>query len=232
MNMADDYEHSIFVSYRWLTERWRSWVSTILIPALEDIAKPTKLDLDRRPIWWDAREQKPGIKWPPELARKLARSQFMVALLCEQYFVEGSWCVWEYESMRMREAAMTHINNPGTCGLIIPIIIQDGDDLPEDVNHRSPIDLVKPKLANPYMVKGTPSHAQLFEVLSDALSKQLVACANAAPAFNPYWEQQAIGDINIRIERRSAAVQDTLPTLKPKATQAEDRPNGNAEPGA
>src|SRR4051812_40186031 len=103
--MEEDYHHSIFVSYRWLTDRWRNWVTTILVPTLEDIAKPTRLDLDRRPIWCDASEQKAGVKWPPELARRLARSQIMVALLCEQYFVDGSWSLWEYESMCMREEA-------------------------------------------------------------------------------------------------------------------------------
>jgi hypothetical protein len=91
--------------------------------------------------------------------------------------------------MHKREelASFRTLANP--CGLIIPIVIDDGDCFPAEVRRMQwhPFHT----FANPFIRTDSPKQEALAEVLRERICPMVERALNKAPDFDPAWEQIA-----------------------------------------
>ena len=118
-----DYEHHVFISYRH-HESWPDWVEKLFMPPLrqwlgEEIGDDAAIFFDRN--------LETGTRWSPQIKRALARSRVLLLCFSRQYFT-SEWCRLELALMLARERA---IGTGPAYSLVVPIILHDGDDLPD-----------------------------------------------------------------------------------------------------
>ncbi len=121
------YEYDVFLSYR-TQFPFGKWVHEHLLPFFEPylentLNRPVRVFVDREGI-------STGDAWPQQLKNALAHSRCLVAVWCPSYF-GSSWCLAELTVMMYREQQLGYrtISNPS--GLVIPIIVHDGEHFPD-----------------------------------------------------------------------------------------------------
>ena len=179
-----DYENDIFISYRRSDVDWVRWTRENFVRALSSLLRvrcgPIKVFMD------DTIED--GASWPNHLARSLSRSRIMVAVLSRDYF-QSEWCRLELALMHHREKTgnLRTAANPG--GLIIPVVIDDGNCFPPEVQAMQAEPLHS--FANPFMRPDSPKQEAMAEVLRDKLCTSIERALVSTPTFDPAWEQVA-----------------------------------------
>lgn len=121
------YEFDVFLSYT-TDYPFGDWVHEHFRPLFEGYLNN---DLGRRArIFVDRDNIAPGEAWPERLARSLADSCCLVAIWSPSYFA-STWCKNECAVMVYRENQLGYrtIKNPR--GLILPVIVHDGESFPE-----------------------------------------------------------------------------------------------------
>ena len=73
-----------------------------------------------------------GASWPDHLALNHARSKLLVAVLSRDYF-QSDWCRLELALMYAREKATGLRSRENLSGLIVPLIIDDGNQFPAEI---------------------------------------------------------------------------------------------------
>jgi hypothetical protein len=138
----------------------------------------------------------------------------MVAVLSRDYF-SSDWCRLELATMREREkkSKMRTARNPS--GLIIPVVIDDGDHFPADITA-----IQSEKLhafANPFIRIDSPKQEALAEVLRTKVCPSIEKAFANVPKYDPSWEKRT----HTRFQRTfkiHAQSQTTLPALKLRRT--------------
>lgn len=201
-----DYEHHIFVSYRRSDEDWVRWTRDNFVRALAALLRPR---LGRVSIYIDEAIET-GVSWPHHLALNLARARLMVAVLSRDYFL-SDWCRLELALMCHREQLMKFRTPENPYGLIIPVVIDDGDCFPKEVQVMQCEPLHK--FANPFIRMDSPKQEALAEVLKERICPVIERALTKVPSFDPVWEQVA----HKQFENRFQIVmqtQTTVPSLE------------------
>jgi len=201
-----DYEHHIFVSYRRSDDDWVRWTRDNFVRALRSLLQPR---LSRVKIYTDERIET-GSTWPHDLAQNHSRSRLLVALLSRDYF-ESDWCCLELALMHRRERLAKLRTADNTGGLIIPVVIDDGDCFPEAIKAMQPLPLHD--FANPFMRSDSPKQEALAELLHERLCPAIEHALGIVPKFDPAWERIAHKKF-VKVFRIQSKSQITMPKLK------------------
>lgn len=200
------YEYDIFISYkRDANGQTLRWIKQHFEPLLA-LRVEQELGGGSVRIFYDEALES-GASWPHDLGAKLGRSKILIALWSKNYF-SSKWCALEMSHMLAREKAakMRTAANPG--GLIVPAIIHDGDDFPDDLSHIQKFEVKR--CFNPRMGVDSPR----AEELDDILAHEAVAMAkaiNAAPRWKKNWPKQAATAFFNALYQDAPASQDTRP---------------------
>ena len=205
MVMPEDYKHHIFVSYRRSDDDWVRWTRDNFVRALASLLR---LRLGKISIFVDESIEV-GALWPHHLAHNLARSRIMVAILSRDYFL-SDWCRLELALMRNRERLSRFRTPQNPAGLIIPIVIDDGDCFPAEVQAMQCEHLHS--FANPFIRIDSPKQEALAEVLKEKICPVIETALAKVPDFDPTWEVVAHEQFEdmFRIVMRT---QETVPPL-------------------
>lgn len=201
-----DYEYHIFVSYRRSDEDWVRWTREILVRALSSLLRPA---LGQLRIAIDEKIET-GSSWPAHLAQNLSRSRLMVAILSRDYF-QSDWCRLELALMHHREKQLNFRTAKNPYGLIIPLVIDDGDCFPREVRAMQPEPLHD--FANPFIQPNSPTQAALAELLKKKVCPAIENALGRVPAFDPLWEQIAHDQFD-HVFKMQIQAQTTLPALE------------------
>jgi hypothetical protein len=177
-----DYENHIFVSYRRADEDWVRWTRENFERTLGSLLRPA---LGEVHIFVDEQIET-GMTWPARLAQALARSRLLIPVLSRSYFL-SAWCRLELAIMYDREqkAHLRTAANPW--GLIIPVVIDDGDHFPPEIRQIQ-ADYIH-DFANPFIRFGSPKQQAFAERLHTKLCPSIQAALGNVPPFDPDWEQ-------------------------------------------
>jgi hypothetical protein len=168
------YQNDIFISYRREKYAWTPWARDIFKLALEsclqrELGDPANIYID---------DQVPtGTNFVNHLARSLATSKVMVALLSKDYF-SSDWCVHELDLM-MKKAKRRD--------LIIPIVVHDGQAIPDEVSKLKHADFRS--YANPALCQGGRLYHEFWDSLRE-LAQRIGNAVQAAPKFDRRWEPE------------------------------------------
>ncbi len=178
------YRWDVFLSYRRFRE-WPKWVDDHFLPLFR-FYLGEELGRDAL-IFVGTEEIQSGSVWPLSLAEHLAESQVLVCLWSRLYF-SSSWCAAELAHMRAREVACGFGIPAQPGGLIVPIVLHDGEDFPPSVRHIQTRDFRE--VANPRMATGSARAEQLADTVRDWVP-DVKAAITRAPAFDPGWRRIA-----------------------------------------
>lgn len=200
-----DYEHDIFISYRRSDIDWVRWTRENFVRALSSLLRPR---LGSIKVFVDETIEV-GASWPNHLAMSLSRSRIMVAVLSRDYF-QSDWCRLELALMHHREKKGSLRTAASPWGLIIPVVIDDGNCFPPEVQAMQGEPLHS--FANPFMRPDSPKQEAMAEVLKNKLCTSIELALAASPAFDPEWEQVAHKQFEevFKIQMQS---QNTVPSL-------------------
>jgi hypothetical protein len=199
------YEHDIFISYRRSDVDWVRWTRENFVRALSSLLR---VRLGQIKVFVDETIDD-GASWPNHLAMSLSRSRIMVAVLSRDYF-HSDWCRLELALMHHREKTANLRTPENPWGLIIPVVIDDGNCFPPEVKAMQGEQLHS--FANPFMRPDSPKQEAMAEVLRHKLCASIERALAATPAFDPAWEQVAHKQFEgvFKIHMQS---QNTVPSL-------------------
>ncbi|MDV6347147.1 toll/interleukin-1 receptor domain-containing protein [Nitrosomonas sp. Is35] len=200
-----DYENDIFVSYRRSDIDWVRWTRENFVRALTALLR---VRLGNVKVFIDETIED-GASWPNHLAMSLSRSRIMVAVLSRDYF-QSDWCRLELALMNHREKEGNFRNASNPWGLIIPVVIDDGNCFPPEVQAMQGESLYA--FANPFMRPDSPRQEELADVLRNKLCASIEKALTSVPPFDSAWEQIAHEQFEglFRIQIQS---QKTVPSL-------------------
>ncbi|MCK5269160.1 MAG: toll/interleukin-1 receptor domain-containing protein [Sedimentisphaerales bacterium] len=200
-----EYKHQIFLSYRRSDKKWVSWTNDIFAVTLETLLRPA---LGNVSIFKDTVIET-GRSWPSGLASALARSRIMLAVLSRDYFY-SDWCRLEMSLMFHREklVGFRTINNPSR--LIIPVIIDDGDCFPREVQEMNCESMHD--FANPFILKDTEKHTDMAEFLRKKVCPVIEKALSEVPDYDSSWNDITHKQIEHLFEIQ-AKTQKTLPSI-------------------
>lgn len=176
-----DYEHHIFISYRRSDDDWVRWTRENFRRALTSLLRPRLGNVD---IYVDDAIET-GSSWPNHLALNLARSKLMVAILSRDYFL-SDWCRLELSLMHHREKLAKFRTSENPYGLIIPVVIDDGNCFPVEIQEMQGQSLHK--FANPFIRIDSPTQEAFAEVLKDKVCPVIEQAMTRVPDYDPAWE--------------------------------------------
>lgn len=199
-----DYEYDIFISYRRSNADWVRWTKENFTRALDGVLRPS---LGNIRVFVDE-ELETGVSWPISLAAKLARSRLLVPILSRDYF-QSEWCRLELALMLHREKAcqLRCLGKPH--GIVIPVVIDDGDCFPAEVQAIKPRSLHS--FANPFMRPDSPRQEALAEELMKICS-HIEHAHKECPKFDQGWEQIVYDNFR-EVFKIAIPTQETVPQL-------------------
>src|ERR1700693_2953450 len=202
-----DYEYDIFVSYRSSDEDWVRWTRENFVRPLRTLLRPALCNVQ---IFLDDQIET-GSSWPAFRAIALARSRLLLPILSRAYFT-NDWCRLELARMYQRERELGRRSAENPVGLILPVIIDDGDRFPPEVRAMQAEKFHQ--FANPFMRVDSPRQEAFTECLRrwcPIIEQALLS----APPFNEAWETRAYDDQAKEMFRIEIMAQKTLPALSP-----------------
>jgi TIR domain len=149
-----------------------------------------------------------GVAWPQKLGNALARSCVLVPLWSKQYF-NSPWCNAELAYVHAREIKCGFRTPERPEGLIVPTIIHDGDDLPDEARILNPLNLQK--YANIRVAKNSPTLEELSNLIQNWVP-DVASAIGRAPAYDNGWLKLAVNEF-IDLFKVPQQRQRTLPTL-------------------
>jgi hypothetical protein len=154
-----------------------------------------------------------GVSWPNHIALNLARSKLMVAILSRDYFY-SDWCRLELALMYDREKENNMRTQQNPFGLIIPVVIDDGDCFPIEVKAMQYEGLHK--YANPFICLNSPRQEELAEVIKEKICPVIEKGLDKIPKFDPDWENVTFKKFKDQF-KITVQTQTNLPSLKVQA---------------
>lgn len=200
-----DYVHDIFVSYRRADEDWVRWTQEHFVRPLRSLLSPALGQVD---IFLD-QSVETGATWPAYLAHALSRSRLLIPILCRDYF-RSDWCRLELSLMHHRERSEHLRTTSNPWGLIIPVIIDDGDCFPMEIRQMQSEGIHE--YANPFMRSDSPKQEALAERLRTRLCPAICTAMHQVPPFNPEWERMAHDGFSSMFEVHAQA-QTAVPAM-------------------
>lgn len=201
-----DYEHHVFVSYRRSDEDWVRWTRENFVRPLRTLLRPA---LGNIHIFADEQIET-GASWPLRLAIALGRSRLMIPVLSRDYFI-SHWCQLEITLMYQREQELGFRTAEKPDGLILPVVIDDGDSFPSEVRAMQAEKIHG--FANPFMRIDSPRQemfAEWIRIWCPTIERSLMN----VPPFDARWTDLAQNRFEERF-RMQIQTQTTLPRLAP-----------------
>lgn len=196
------YRWDVFISYR-RNEETRFWITEHFIPLLQlhlemELARQVTLYLD------DQLES--GVSWPVGLGAALGSSRILIALWSGNY-LSSPWCVEEFSQMlaRERQAKIRTIEKPH--GIVVPVLIHDGERFPNDLGHIQQYQLQR--YFNVRMAK-TGQRAEELDATLSQHAPAIARCIENAPMWQKQWPQNAASEL-LALYRNTELVQSTVP---------------------
>jgi TIR domain len=131
-----DYLFDFFISYKRDAET-RSWIEKHFRPLLN---LRVRQEIGRDPRIFIDDQLETGASWPLQLGESLGRSRILIALWSKDYF-SSSWCVLEMSQMLAREEQSNMRGVGNSRGLVIPVVIHDGEEFPNSLCDIQRIDI-------------------------------------------------------------------------------------------
>lgn len=134
----------------------------------------------------------------------------MVAILSRDYF-QSTWCRLELALMYHREQLVKFRTPENPFGLIIPVVIDDGDCFPIEIQEMQCESLHS--FANPFIRIDSPKQEELAEILRQKICPTIEQALRTVPSFDPDWERIACREFEsmFKVTRQT---QKTLPSLR------------------
>jgi hypothetical protein len=172
------YQHDVFISYR-RDPAWTPWTRE----HFKELLRPyLKGDLGREPeIFIDERIEV-GANWVDGLGENLAKSKVLVALFSKDYF-GSDWCVHELDLMVERARKFTSGFLP-EARLIIPVVGQDGEHIPDPICQIQSTDIIVYRIA--WINKNAPDYTEFSKAIKN-LSPFVAKAVETAPDFDNGW---------------------------------------------
>jgi hypothetical protein len=175
------YQHDVFISYK-REPLWTPWTRDHFKKLLKAYLEQ---DLGYEPSIFIDERISIGADWVDTLAEHLAASKVLVAVFSANYF-GSDWCLHELDLMLARSVA--HLAGGAGLGLIIPVVVHDGDLIPVEVRRIQPADFSDFHVA--CMVEGTPRYEN-FSVAMRTLTPFVRDAIQSAPDYDPVWKQSS-----------------------------------------
>ena len=202
-----DYEHHIFVSYRRWDRPWVRWtrenfaepLGSILSPALGNVKifADEKLDV--------------GVSWPLELARAHTHSRLLIPILSRDYFRSG-WCRLELALMYHRQKERRYRAVDEEHVLILPLVIDDGESFPPEVQEMQRFERIPREFTNPFMRPDSRRQEEFADWLMSTCRERVIDALDKVPQFQAGWGQVAHDQFK-EMFRIKIGAQKTLPKL-------------------
>jgi hypothetical protein len=204
---AGSYEHDVFISYR-KTGEWPRWLRKQFLPKLEHWLGE---ELGRAPAFFvDYKEVPEGGTWPLYLGRGLARSKVLLPLCSRTYF-SSDWCKKELAIMMAREKLLNFRTKDQPHGLIVPVIIHDGEDFRDVLRPIQPFEICELTFLN---LSPTCPKAQKLEGVIKQIAIRVAQAIRLAELFNPNWEDIVCDEfMKLFDERGQRRSRTTVPSL-------------------
>ncbi|MCQ8130672.1 toll/interleukin-1 receptor domain-containing protein [Methylomonas rivi] len=213
------YQHDVFISYR-RQELWTPWTRDHFKKLLKAyLQQELQIEPD---IFVDERIQV-GADWINALGEHLATSKVMVAIFSGDYFA-SDWCLHELDLMLAR-AQQAATGKPNYQPLVIPVVVHDGQFIPEIAKRIQPADMAKFRVA---FINEATADYQEFSKAMGQLAPAIASAISKAPVFQDEWiaqYQERFDQLyqaslnNQHVEPlQFVAKRPTPPTVSPKLT--------------
>jgi hypothetical protein len=197
------YKNDIFISYRRDPETV-TWLKNHLVPLLR---LRVGMELESEPSIYTDEMIEGGATWPIELGEELAKSKVLISLWSRNY-LHSKWCSLELAHMIAREKAK-NLRTPGKpLGVVLFIVVHDGDTIPHDLQLVQKIEIQK--CFNVRMRHDSPRAEDLDAILSDEAAGIARAIQNA-PQFEDAWPDQTAQDFFNLFHAAVPPIQATVP---------------------
>lgn len=176
------YQHDVFISYR-RQDLWTPWTRDHFKKLLKAyLQQELQVEPD---IFVDERIQV-GADWINALGEHLATSKVMVAIFSGDYFA-SDWCLHELDLMLAR-AQQAANGKPSYQPLVIPVVVHDGEHIPEIAKRIQPADMAKFRVA---YINETTADYQEFSKAMGQLAPAIANVIRNAPVFQDAWIEQS-----------------------------------------
>jgi hypothetical protein len=133
------YLHDIFISYRRHPETLE-WIREHFLPLLDHWVG-LEMPQDPQIYVHEITGQIPaGTAWPTELGERIGASRILIALWSGAY-LNSVWCTQELCLMIAREQETESRTVKNKYGLIVPVIVHDGDNIPQQLGLTQRMDI-------------------------------------------------------------------------------------------
>lgn len=188
-----DYKYDVFLSYN-TSFPYGDWVHEHLLKFLESylenaLNRPAKIFVDRKGI-------SAGDAWPLRLKSALANSRCLVAVLSPSYF-NSHWCLAEFAFIIQREKKLDYRTDIRPEGLVVPLVVSDGDSFPEFVKNIECFDCRKFARVGEGFTR-TSRYVEFQDKLEEFV-QDVANAINNAPQWQEEWLQEEWVDDPISI---------------------------------
>ena len=202
------YKNDVFISYRRGKTQTLSWLKSHFVPALEH---HLALHLEDDPKIFFDEQIKAGRNWKNVLAQEIACSKVLICLWTKTY-LNSDWCRRELAHMLKRQQTIYDSKISDPKGLVVVIIIHDGENLPPELSEIQNFEIKK--YFNPHLQLNSTSGEKFYSTL-DEKTKDIVDLIEAAPNWNEEWVQHAIEEFQKSSDEQS---NETASIVQPKFT--------------
>jgi TIR domain len=208
----NDYLYDIFISYRRWDEEWVRWTERNFVRPLRSLLRPALGDVK---IFIDNQIES-GASWPLRLAKALAYSKVFIPVLSRDYF-RSDWCRLELALMLHREKQTGFCCQANPSGLILPIVIDDGDCFPSEIQAIQSKQTFH-EFANPCMCLDSPKQENFAGAIKVWIP-EIELALRQAPPLDPNWENVAHEEFlhlfEIKTQRQTAVPGLSLAPVNP-----------------
>ena len=197
------YKYDIFISYRRNEEALR-WIRKHFIPILQ---LRVEFELGRKPILYIDEQLEAGTSWPVKLGEEIGQSRILIPLWSKNY-LNSRWCTCEISHMVERENSVGYPRRTGGYGLIIPVVIHDGESMPPRISGIQKIEIQK--CFNVRMSADSSKAEELDDRLNDAAAG-IATAIDKAPAWKKDWKIQAMNKFYKEFYKGQTSKQARLP---------------------
>ena len=199
------YDHDIFVSYR-RDPQTLLWIERFLTPM---VTQRVSLELQRNPAIYvsEVTDQiQVGGAWPVDLGETVARSRVLIALWSGNYLA-SEWCQQELSLMLDRERKHKARTVKNKYGLVIPIVVHDGESIPGVLANAQRLDVKEYFFA--HMPRDSDKAAALERLIATH-AKGIADAIRKAPRWQKRWPTRAAQRL-LKTFKRQQASQRTVP---------------------
>lgn len=188
------YKHDVFISYR-RHNLWTPWTRDHFKKLLDGYLQQ---ELGDEPDIFVDEQIKVGVDWVDKLAEHLATSKIMVAIFSADYF-GSDWCLLELDLMLERSTQAAQ-GRPRHTPLIVPVVVHDGNLIPQEALRIQPMDLAKYRIAH---INPDTTDYHEFSKAVGRLAPDVASQIQSAPPFDPQWEDQCRERFNKVFEKNN-----------------------------